>query len=81
MSAFEGKLFLKLVCHWQMKLLLLKSNSQYLFSNVKAVSAVIFASIGSIKHACTSQSNFSPKSTFLPQGHSDLPGFLSNTAV
>lgn len=23
----------------------------------------------------------SPKSTFLPQGHSDLPSFLSNTAV
>lgn len=24
---------------------------------------------------------FSPKSTFLPQGHSDLPSFLSNSAV
>lgn len=24
---------------------------------------------------------FPPKSTFLPQGHSDLPSFLSNTAV
>lgn len=80
---FEGELFLKLTCHWQVDCFLSSEATLNIFVlNLKQPLQLFFANIGSIKHACISQSNFfSPKSTFLPQGHSDLPSFLSNTAA
>lgn len=59
---FEGELFLKLVRHWQMKTVFLSLGVtlNIFVLNLKQSLQLFFANIGSIKHACFSQSNFPP---------------------